>query len=306
MAKTVLSLRELNRTLLARQLLLDRAPINALDAVRRVVALQSQIPNPPYIGLWTRLTHFQRADLTRLLEERHVVRAAFLRSTLHVVAAADHHHFRPVIAPAFLKALKGFFGKRTAGIDSDHVVAVARPFLLEQPRTMGEIEAFLLTHYPDADSAALGYTLRTHLPLVQIPPAGTWGAGTKAAYTTADHWLGADTPPADIKTLFARYLRAFGPASIMDFQTWTGMTNLKQALEPHLAEFVMYQDEQGRVLFDVPDQPIDAKQKPPLGLPNKSMMPRLKKRLKKWQIPNLKLQKPRGSNLKKAARSAEI
>ena len=62
----VLTLRELNRATLARQMLLDREPLSVRDAVERLVGLQAQLPNPPYIGLWTRLCDFQRDDLTRL------------------------------------------------------------------------------------------------------------------------------------------------------------------------------------------------------------------------------------------------
>ena len=89
-AESVLSLKQLNRTLLARQLLLERAALDSQAAIEKLVALQSQIPNPPYIGLWTRLQTFERQELTKLLETRRVVRAPWLRSTLHLVTAADH------------------------------------------------------------------------------------------------------------------------------------------------------------------------------------------------------------------------
>ena len=67
-ADRVLTLRELNRATLARQMLLDREPLPVSEAVERLVGLQAQVPNPPYIGLWTRLRDFRRDDLTRLLE----------------------------------------------------------------------------------------------------------------------------------------------------------------------------------------------------------------------------------------------
>jgi hypothetical protein len=85
MAAENLSLRQLNRTLLARQHLLKRAGLDSRAAIESLVALQSQIPNPPYIGLWTRLRRFERNDLTAILETRQVVRAPWLRSTLHVI-----------------------------------------------------------------------------------------------------------------------------------------------------------------------------------------------------------------------------
>ena len=105
------------------------------------------------------------------------------------------------------------------------------------------------------DKQAMAYAVRSHLPLAQIPPSGTWGAGTGATYTTAASWLGP-AAPADLPTLFRRYLAAFGPADVMDFQTWTGMTRLKSRLKETLSTLAAYRAQDGRVLVDLPDQPI--------------------------------------------------
>ncbi|HYZ04602.1 MAG: winged helix DNA-binding domain-containing protein [Actinomycetota bacterium] len=85
MSTRSLTLRELNRATLARQMLLDRQAIPALDAIERLVGLQAQVPSPPYVGLWTRLKDFRREELTRLTEERQVVRATLMRATLHLI-----------------------------------------------------------------------------------------------------------------------------------------------------------------------------------------------------------------------------
>ena len=90
MALTTLTLKQLNRTLLARQLLLERQGRDPLDIFQQLIALQSQVPNPAYIGLWTRLENFERRQLTELLEARRVARAPWIRSTLHLVRAEDH------------------------------------------------------------------------------------------------------------------------------------------------------------------------------------------------------------------------
>ncbi len=255
MSNRTLSLRSLNRTLLARQMLLAREAITVTEAVERLVGLQAQIPNPPYIGLWTRLQAFRRDDLTRMMMERQIVRAAMMRSTLHLVTAADHQCFRPLIEPALIKALAAFFGTRGKALDIAALVAAAKAALDEKPCSTGELKARLLEVAPGRDGDALAYAVRTYLPLVQVPPGGTWGSGSFASYVTAEAWLGALTP-VSLETLFARYLRAFGPASVMDFQAWSGRVNLKSEVAAFAANFATYESENGTLLYDVPGMPI--------------------------------------------------
>ncbi len=60
-----LTLRELNRTLLARQLLVERSRLTPVSAVERLVALQAQYAPSPYVALWSRLDGFRKEQLTR-------------------------------------------------------------------------------------------------------------------------------------------------------------------------------------------------------------------------------------------------
>lgn len=256
MAARVLSLRQLNRTLLARQLLQQRSALDSRAAIESLVALQSQIPNPPYIGLWTRLRQFERDDLTALLESRQVVRAPWLRSTLHLLSAADHQRFQLVIQPALARGLRSFFGARAKGLDIERLIDIAKPYLEAEQPAIGALRDHLLKHMPNRDKQAMAYAVRSYLPLVQVPPSGTWGVGTRATYTTAESWLGP-AEPADLGALFRRYLAAFGPASVMDFQTWTGMTSLKSQLAATLTELVEYRDEAGKACFDLPELRIE-------------------------------------------------
>ncbi len=260
MAQTRLTLRQLNRTLLARQMLLARQDATPLAAIERLIALQSQIPNPPYIGLWTRLRSFERDHLTELLEARQIARAPWIRSTLHLVSAADHQRFQSVIQPALVRGLRSFFGARGANLDIERLLKIAKPFLEAHQPAIGALRDHLQEHEPQLNKEAMAYAVRSYLPLVQIPPSGTWGAGTRATYTTADSWLGPTTPsdPSDLPCLFRRYLAAFGPASVMDFQTWTGMTRLKSQLGPTLGDLMVYQSESGRTIYDLPEATIAA------------------------------------------------
>ena len=255
MPETILTLRQLNRTLLRRQLLLERADITPLAAIEQLLALQSQIPNPPYIGLWTRLPRFTKGSLTALLEARDVVRAPWIRSTLHLVSAGDHQRFQAVIQPALARGLRSFFGARAKDLDIERLVEIAIPFLEAEQPAIGALRDELQRHYPQQDKQAMAYAVRSHLPLVQAPPSGSWGIGTRATYTTASKWLGA-AQPLDLASLFRRYLAAFGPASIMDFQTWSGMTRLKAKLAATLDSLAAYTSENGAQLYDLPELDI--------------------------------------------------
>jgi len=255
MTTSTLTLKQLNRTTLARQLLLERHDLTSLEAIEQLVGLQSQIPNPPYIGLWTRLQTFQRDSLTQLMEDRQVVRAPMMRSTLHLTTADDHQYFRAVLQPALTRAFKSFNGKFAKGLDIEKLVNVAKPFLENEPATTGELKQMLLEIEPTKNGDTLAQAVRFHLPIVQLPPGGTWRSGTRASYTTADNWLG-QAQPSDLGTMLRRYLRAFGPASVMDFQAWSGLVSLKKVIEPYIKDLIIYQDENGKELLDLPNMPI--------------------------------------------------
>ncbi len=254
-----LTLRALNRALLARQWLLGRVRRGAAAAVEHLVGLQAQNPPSPYIALWSRLAGFGPEDLSRLLGARRVVRLALLRSTIHLVTARDCLALRPVIQPVLERALltSSAVGKRLAGADQAALVAAGRALAEREALTTTELGARLAARWPRADGEAIGYALRAFLPLVQVPPRGLWGEGGLPRCATAEAWLGA--PLADDSSpdaLGLRYLAAFGPATAADFQTWSGLRGgaaLFERLRPRLRVF---SDERGRALFDVPRAPL--------------------------------------------------
>lgn len=260
MAHPVLTLRELNRAMLARQLLLDRATLPVPDAIERLVGLQAQVPSPPYIGLWTRLRNFRREDLTRLMEERQVVRATLMRSTLHLMTAKDYLLLRPALQPALTRALDSFFGKRAKGLDVDRLVEAAREHLEEEPRAFGELGALLSEIEPERDPAALAYAARTYLPMVQVPSGSSrWGYSNRPPYANAGAWIGRPLSGLeDPRDLVLRYLAAFGPATVKDVQTWSGLVRLKSRIEEMKSELRIFRDERGNELIDLPDMPLPA------------------------------------------------
>lgn len=252
----MLDRRALNRALLARQLLLERADLSPVDAIEALVGMQSQAPNPPFVGLWSRLERFDHAELDRLMESREVVRIALMRSTIHLVSARDCLALRPVLQPVVERTFLGAYAKRLDGVDVDAVVPVARRLLEEEPRTARRLGEALLEHWPDRDPGALGELARARLPLVQVPPRGLWRRSGSAAHTTAERWLGRPLDPEpDADALVLRYLGAFGPASVRDVQTWCGLTGVRPMLERLRARLVTFRDERGTELFDLPDAP---------------------------------------------------
>ncbi|MBA3844932.1 MAG: winged helix DNA-binding domain-containing protein [Actinobacteria bacterium] len=83
-----MTLRELNRALLARQMLLERRRISVTQAVSRLVALQAQYAPSPYVALWALIEGFRKEQLTRVLQSGAAVKTTSFRPTLHVLAGA--------------------------------------------------------------------------------------------------------------------------------------------------------------------------------------------------------------------------
>ncbi|WP_371618616.1 winged helix DNA-binding domain-containing protein [Streptomyces sp. NBC_00454] len=261
----VLDTRSLNRATLARQLLLSRAEMPAQDAVAHLLGLQAQNVKPPYFQLHARLAGFRPAELAGLMESREVLRIVTMRSTIHTHTAQDALTLRPLVQPARDREVNNF-RKGLVGVDLDRLAGLARDFVEEEPRTMGEIREELLKEWPDADPQSLSVAARCRLPLVQVTPRGVWGRSGQVRLTTLGVWVGAGpgvevvedgvgdrTGAVDDAVL--RYLGAFGPASVKDMQTWAGLTRLREAFERLRPRLVVFQDENGVELFDLPEAP---------------------------------------------------
>jgi hypothetical protein len=251
-----LTRRALNRATLARQDLLARTDRPVLAMVEHLVGLQAQTPHTAYTGLWSRLIDFDPHVLGRALEERAVVRMALMRSTIHLVTAADAWGLRTLLQPRVASMFRGQFARALDGVDRAAVVADGRAFVETEPRTFKQLGDHLLQTWPGVPRLAMENLVRAEVPLVQVPPRGVWGKSGLAAHTSLDVWLRPESGPAiSVEGLVRRYLGAFGPASVMDAQAWCGLTRLREVFDRLRPELVMFRDDGGRELFDLPDAP---------------------------------------------------
>ena len=248
----------LNRATLARQHLLERVTMPAVDMVEHLVGMQAQVPRNPYLALWSRLDGFRAEELEALVEGRDAVRAPLMRATIHLATAADCLRLRPRVQPVLDRTFTtgSPFGRNLVGLDVDEVVAAGRVLVEERPRTGVELRRLLGERWPDRDPASLAAAVTYRLSMVQVTPRGLWHTSSQTAWTTSDAWLGRpldDTMGLD--SLMLRYLAAFGPASVMDMQNWCGLTRLSEVADRLRPDLRTFRDPAGRELLDLPDAP---------------------------------------------------
>lgn len=259
-SEPVLTARQLNRALLARQCLLDRVPSTLPAALEQVAGLPAQ-HGSAYIGLWARLSHFERGALTAALENRSVVQATLMRQTIYVVSQHDF----VLMAAGVRRARREWWLRvsRSRGLDETAYRTLADKLattLKDGPRTRAELlEDIDVAGYPK--HALEGVVL--WLDLVRIPPYGTWEHPKADLFGLAADWIGATTTPIEavdvsdgLDLLVQRYFRAFGPAPLSDVASWAGVP--VAALEPSIERLDLrrFRNESGALLLDLPFGPL--------------------------------------------------
>lgn len=261
---TVLDVRALNRATLARQLLLDRADLPALDAVAHLGGLQAQEPQEPFVGLWSRLRGFEASELSGLSTGRRVVRAHLMRRTVHLVTVEDLLAWRARHDAMLRQRVLGVYRRELTGVDLAELKLAGTELMVDgEPRSMGALARELAGRWPEPGSRALGEMLLAALiPVVQLPPRGLWRTkgGVRNALVTS--WLGRDIDPLPAdgsdpvgRALVRRYLTAYGPAATADLRAWSGLAGLPAAVAAMRGELVSFRDERGRELLDLPGLP---------------------------------------------------
>ena len=258
-ARPVLTLRELNRAMLARQLLLERADTGVVPAIERLAALQAQWSPSPYIALWSRLLDFRREKLWSAIERHQVIRARLMRGTLHLVSARDFYPY----AVATQDLQRGAWNRLQVGrgVDPKKVAALAIAFARE-PRPKEDV----LEHLRERGGGTLGGPFNwlvwrfvsAHADLVTAPPGGHWEyGGTDAPYVAARHWIARGQRPSEeaaVEILVRRCLAAFGPVTLADVSKFAGQAppRVRPTLERVAGTLRIFTDEAGRVLYDLP------------------------------------------------------
>jgi hypothetical protein len=248
-AERVLTRRELNRALLARQLLLERASLSIPRALERIGGIQDQYAPNAYIRLWSCVEGFRRDDLTRALERRSVVQATLLRSTIHVVSARDYWPlavaFRGSQREWWLRVRKPRPDERDLERRADRI----RELLAGGPRRQEELVALA--------GPSLGM-IGPWLALVRVPPSGTWESRRANLFQTAERWIGPEDvePHEALDLLVRRYLAGYGPASRADIAQWAGMKAIE--IEPALGRLRLrrFRGTDGGELLDLPRAPL--------------------------------------------------
>jgi hypothetical protein len=247
LTERVLTQRELNRALLARQLLLERVHLPLPRAVDRFGGIQAQYAPSSYVAMWTRLEGFRRDQLTRALERRTVVQGTLLRGTIHIVSRGEYWLWAEAIREPRREWLRRAWPK-LAALDVEAVNRTLRDALRDGPLHRNELVALV---GKDAFQAS-------DLNLVRVPPSGTWEHRRADLYAAAEDWVGPNDADAEAgrELLVRRYLAAFGPARAADIQGWAaiGLPRIKAVLER--LELRRFRDEHGRDLVDLPRAPL--------------------------------------------------
>lgn len=250
-----LDVRSLNRALLARQLLLDRTSASVSEVVHALAGLQSQEPRDPFVALFSRIAKFSRDDLLGPLRTKEIVRATYLRGTLHTATAADYLAYRATMLPVLEREVTSR-KKLAGGFDEAAAIRATKSILRRGALELRALAAELRERFPEANEEYLAYFARYAVPFVIPPSDDTFGHPRPPRWALAETFLGAKpATKAAVGQVLLRAIAAFGPCSAADLRTWSRLPAIAPALEELSPELVVFHDEAGRTLYDLPAAP---------------------------------------------------
>jgi hypothetical protein len=253
-AERVLSERDLNRALLARQLLLERAPLGLPKALERMGTLQAQYAPSMYIGLWSRVEGFEREALTRALERRSVVQGTLMRATIHLVSKSDYWPIALAIRDARRKAWADYRGKYDARVPAAAASKLRTALQRESPLGRKTVHELL------GSDSVITNGVNMWLDLVRVPPSGTWERRRADLYAAAEDWIGPPprsvTPEAGTELLVKRYLGGYGPARAREIADFAGLPAKQLAPALESMKLRRFRAEDGSELLDLPRAPL--------------------------------------------------
>jgi len=245
----VLTLRELGRATLGRQLLLEPKRLSPKAVIERLVGMQAQSPQAPFIGIWTRTTSFRRGSLEREIVNGAIVRATMMRQTLHLVTRRDYGLIRAALSETNFPWESGQAKRLAQAIRAlaadgpvDKADAIA---YVERQHGLKGYEASRAWRY----ARVQGHVVHHH-------ETALWNAratGRFVAYDEPDEHV-----PVEARAeMLRRYLAAFGPASRRDIVAWSMMhvPEIQAALDL-LEPLRRFRDEFGQELLDLPRAPL--------------------------------------------------
>lgn len=204
------------------------------------------------LALWNRIAEFRTEDLSTAMVDRAVVRMTLMRGTIHSVSARDAYGLRPWVQPMLERTFATTpWGKALRGIELGPAMKAAVELTTDQPLTRADLAPHLALQFPELEGTDLAWAFSYLVPVVQPTPRGVWGKGGKSALTPLEAWLPSPQPAQAATEIIQRFLTAFGPATIADISSWSGVRRLREIVEG--MDLRRFTTEDGAELFDIPD-----------------------------------------------------
>jgi winged helix DNA-binding protein len=264
----LLTLRELNRALLARQMLLERGRLSVVGAIERLGCLQGQWAPAPYVGLWSRVAGFEGKRLTRAIDNREVVKATLMRGTLHLVSAREYPAYAVATAEGRFKAWRPPGSPEMDDLETLRKSVLA--FAAKTPRSREDLKAHIVEHFPARarkDERLRSWFLYAAVAMTGLiwdSPGARFDHRQLARFIAPPAALRRNVRPEDAYDLIVRrHLGAFGPATVADVASWSSVRvpHIREALA-RIKGLVRFTDERGRELFDLAKAPRPAPDAP--------------------------------------------